>query len=67
MDVLRDAIDHAIARNRERVPGAAGGGRVSAPWLVNALCYDACFRHRPGRDPARARSLRTPSWRLRSG
>ena len=20
------------------------------PWLVNALCYDACFRHRPGRD-----------------
>ena len=23
------------------------------PWLVNALCYDACFRHRPGRDRAR--------------
>ena len=20
------------------------------PWLVNALCYDACFRHEPGRD-----------------
>ena len=20
------------------------------PWLVNALCYDACFRHKPGRD-----------------
>ena len=20
------------------------------PWLVNALCYDACFRHRAGRD-----------------
>ena len=23
------------------------------PWLVNALCYDACFRHRPGRDRTR--------------
>ncbi len=23
------------------------------PWLVNALCYDACFRHKPGRDRAR--------------
>ena len=23
------------------------------PWLVNALCYDACFRHEPGRDRAR--------------
>ena len=23
------------------------------PWLVNALCYDACFRHRPGRDRER--------------
>ena len=23
------------------------------PWLVNALCYDACFRHQPGRDRAR--------------
>ena len=22
------------------------------PWLVNALCYDACFRHKPGRDRA---------------
>ena len=20
------------------------------PWLVNAICYDACFRHQPGRD-----------------
>ena len=20
------------------------------PWLVNAICYDACFRHPPGRD-----------------
>ena len=24
------------------------------PWLVNALCYDACFRHKPGRDRALA-------------
>ena len=24
------------------------------PWLVNALCYDACFRHPPGRDRTRA-------------
>ena len=23
------------------------------PWLVNALCYDACFRHMPGRDRER--------------
>ena len=23
------------------------------PWLVNALCYDACFRHKPGRDRSR--------------
>ena len=24
------------------------------PWLVNALCYDACFRHKPGRDRSAA-------------
>ena len=29
MDELRDAVDRAIARNRERIRGAAGGGRVS--------------------------------------
>ena len=23
------------------------------PWLVNALCYDACFRHKPGRERSR--------------
>ena len=23
------------------------------PWLVNARCYDACFRHEPGRDRGR--------------
>ena len=21
------------------------------PWLVNALCYDSCFRHKPGQRP----------------
>ena len=30
--------------------GTRTGGQ---PWLVNALCYDACFRHPPGRDRAR--------------
>ena len=36
------------------------------PWLVNALCYDACFA--TSRDvTARARSRPTPSWRRRSG
>ena len=24
------------------------------PWLVNALCYDACFDHKAGRDRSRA-------------
>ena len=24
------------------------------PWLVNALCYDSCFRHEPGNDRSRA-------------
>ena len=24
------------------------------PWLVNALCHDACFRHKPGRDRSRS-------------
>ena len=24
------------------------------PWLVNALCYDVCFRHETGRDRSRA-------------
>ena len=39
------------------------------PWLVNALCYDACFRHKPGRDRGggAARSRQRPSWRRRSG
>ena len=29
------------------------------PWLVNALCYDACFRHQPGRD--RTRPITAPA------
>ena len=30
-----------------------GTRTAGQPWLVNALCYDACFRHRPGRDRTR--------------
>ncbi len=30
-----------------------GERTAGQPWLVNALCYDACFRHRPGRDRTR--------------
>ena len=31
-----------------------GTRTAGQPWLVNALCYDACFRHKPGRDRALA-------------
>ena len=37
--------DEALALIGERTAGQ--------PWLVNALCYDACFRHPPGRDRTR--------------
>ena len=30
-----------------------GARTAGQPWLVNALCYDACFRHEPGRDRTR--------------
>ena len=30
-----------------------GTRTAGQPWLVNALCYDACFRHEPGRDRSR--------------
>jgi type II secretory pathway predicted ATPase ExeA len=30
-----------------------GERTAGQPWLVNALCYDACFRHKPGRDRTR--------------
>ena len=38
--------EEALALIRTRTAGQ--------PWLVNALCYDACFRHKPGRDRALA-------------
>ena len=37
--------EEALALIGERTAGQ--------PWLVNALCYDACFRHKPGRDRTR--------------
>ena len=37
--------EEALALIRTRTAGQ--------PWLVNALCYDACFRHEPGRARAR--------------
>ena len=30
-----------------------GARTAGQPWLVNALCFDACFRHKPGRDRSR--------------
>ena len=30
-----------------------GTRTAGQPWLVNALCYDACFRHKPGRERSR--------------
>ena len=37
----------------EEAQGLIGTRTAGQPWLVNALCYDACFRHRPGRDRER--------------
>ena len=37
----------------EEAQGLIGTRTAGQPWLVNALCYDACFRHKPGRDRAR--------------
>ncbi len=37
--------EDALELIRERTAGQ--------PWLVNALCYDACFRHKRGRDRTR--------------
>ena len=37
----------------EEAHGLIGTRTAGQPWLVNALCYDACFRHKPGRDRAR--------------
>ena len=43
--------EEALELIRERTAGQ--------PWLVNALCYDACFRHKPGRD--RTRPITAPA------
>ena len=37
----------------EKAQARIGTRTAGQPWLVNALCYDACFRHQPGRDRAR--------------
>ena len=39
----------AFTEEAQELIGARTAGQ---PWLVNALCYDACFRHKPGRDRA---------------
>ena len=51
--------EDALELIRERTAGQ--------PWLVNALCYDACFRHKPGRDrtrPITAAAIREAQERL---
>ena len=37
----------------EEAQGLIRTRTAGQPWLVNALCYDACFRHKPGRDRSR--------------
>ena len=44
------ATGQAFTEDAQALIGARTAGQ---PWLVNALCYDACFRHRPGRDRER--------------
>ena len=44
------ATGQAFTKEAQALIGARTAGQ---PWLVNALCYDACFRHKPGRDRAR--------------
>ena len=44
------ATGQAFTDEAQALIGARTAGQ---PWLVNALCYDACFRHRPGRDRTR--------------
>ena len=44
------ATGQAFSDEAQALIGARTAGQ---PWLVNALCYDACFRHEPGRDRAR--------------
>ena len=45
-----DATGQAFTEESQTLIGTRTAGQ---PWLVNALCYDACFRHEPGRDRAR--------------
>ena len=42
-----DATGQAFTEESQTLIGTRTAGQ---PWLVNALCYDACFRHEPGRD-----------------
>ena len=44
------ATGQAFTEGAQEMIGARTAGQ---PWLVNALCYDACFRHKPGRDRSR--------------
>ena len=44
------ATGQAFTEEAQEMIGARTAGQ---PWLVNALCYDACFRHKPGRDRSR--------------
>ena len=44
------ATGQAFTEEARALIGARTAGQ---PWLVNALCYDACFRHEPGLDRAR--------------
>ena len=44
------ATGQAFTAQAQALIGARTAGQ---PWLVNALCYDACFRHPPGRDRSR--------------
>ena len=45
-----DATGQAFTEEAQALIGTRTAGQ---PWLVNALCYDACFRHKPGRDRER--------------
>ena len=44
------ATGQAFSEAAQALIGARTAGQ---PWLVNALCYDACFRHPPGCDRSR--------------
>ena len=45
-----EATRQAFTEEAQVMIGTRTAGQ---PWLVNALCYDACFRHQPGRNRAR--------------